>query len=64
MWLRVDPVRTDISEERVTTIIRVQKIRERENVRHLLTDWSGLLADQFILLLLLLFILLHHLLLP
>jgi hypothetical protein len=30
MWRRVDLVRTDTSKERVASIFRVEKIRERE----------------------------------
>jgi hypothetical protein len=38
MWLCVGLARTDVSEERVASIFKVEKIREREKC--LLTDWT------------------------
>jgi hypothetical protein len=40
MWRRVDLLQTDVSEERVASIFRVEEITPvRKSVRRLLTDW-------------------------
>jgi hypothetical protein len=38
MWRRVGLVRTDVSEERVASVFRVEKIREQRNA--LAVEWQ------------------------
>jgi hypothetical protein len=40
MWRRVALVRTDISEERIASIIRVKKLSELGKTLTVASDWS------------------------
>jgi hypothetical protein len=42
MWRRVDLVRIDVSEGRIASIFRVEKIRERAHAGSSLADFSTL----------------------